>query len=361
MPCKADRSMLLSLDKYKQQQAVGCPALTYNPTSTLRVAHRGKSLTPKSSGAGSQSAYLYGFQNQEKDNEIYGAEGTSYAFEYRMHDARVGRFLSIDPLVGKYPYWSPYAFSGNRVIDKVELEGLEPASPPSTWNTHQDRGDFYGQGSTVMQVSDAGSVEKWWVTKAVKQNGNTTWMYYEPDLRKWSNWIPNGYSEAGPNGAPVAANGRAQMEARAQGRADAEAGNTTALSKGLLSVTMMATTAGVGGKGFDILLEGAQQLAVNGGDWGNLDLVDMAGAALPSGADVAVSAAFDLTPSGKWQSVFGEKSIIDAAIEGGWGLAGKLVTGGDNFGSHGAQRIVNTTTGVSEKLGSDLVKGAMHE
>ena len=43
-----------------------------------------------------------------------------------MHDARIGRFLSIDPLAGKYPQWSPYAFSGNRVIDAVELEGLEP-------------------------------------------------------------------------------------------------------------------------------------------------------------------------------------------------------------------------------------------
>ncbi len=42
-----------------------------------------------------------------------------------MYDARIGRFLSIDPLAGKYPWNSPYAFSENRVIDAVELEGLE--------------------------------------------------------------------------------------------------------------------------------------------------------------------------------------------------------------------------------------------
>lgn len=29
---------------------------------------------------------------------------------------------------GKYPFYSPYAFSGNRVIDALELEGLEPES-----------------------------------------------------------------------------------------------------------------------------------------------------------------------------------------------------------------------------------------
>lgn len=42
-----------------------------------------------------------------------------------MYDARIERFLSIDPLAGKYPWNSPYAFSENRVLDGVELEGLE--------------------------------------------------------------------------------------------------------------------------------------------------------------------------------------------------------------------------------------------
>jgi hypothetical protein len=32
----------------------------------------------------------------------------------------------VDPLFKKYPFYSPYAFSGNRVIDMIELEGLEP-------------------------------------------------------------------------------------------------------------------------------------------------------------------------------------------------------------------------------------------
>ena len=73
----------------------------------------------------SSGSYRFGFQGQEKDDEIHGSTGTSLAFEYRMHDPRVGRFLSIDPLAAKYAYNSPYAFSENRVIDGVELEGLE--------------------------------------------------------------------------------------------------------------------------------------------------------------------------------------------------------------------------------------------
>lgn len=68
--------------------------------------------------------YRYGFQGQEKDDEIKGA-GNSLNYTFRMHDPRLGRFLSIDPLAPDYPHNSPYAFSENRVIDAVELEGAE--------------------------------------------------------------------------------------------------------------------------------------------------------------------------------------------------------------------------------------------
>jgi len=58
------------------------------------------------------------------DNELKG-EGNSLNYTFRMHDPRVGRFFAIDPLTKKYPHYSPYSFSGNRVIDAIELEGLE--------------------------------------------------------------------------------------------------------------------------------------------------------------------------------------------------------------------------------------------
>lgn len=37
----------------------------------------------------------------------------------------VGRFFNVDPLSEKYAYQSHYNFSENRVVDAVELEGLE--------------------------------------------------------------------------------------------------------------------------------------------------------------------------------------------------------------------------------------------
>jgi hypothetical protein len=58
------------------------------------------------------------------DDEVKG-NGNSLSFKYRIHDPRIARFSSLDPLASKYPHNSPYAFSENRVIDGIELEGAE--------------------------------------------------------------------------------------------------------------------------------------------------------------------------------------------------------------------------------------------
>lgn len=81
----------------------------------------------------STDAYRYGFQGQEKDDEIKG-EGNSFNFKYRMYDPRVGRFFITDPLEESYPWNSSYSFSENRVIDMLELEGGETVD---YWTLHR--------------------------------------------------------------------------------------------------------------------------------------------------------------------------------------------------------------------------------
>ena len=75
----------------------------------------------------SSADYRYGFQGQEKDDEIKG-EGNSLNYTFRMHDPRVGRFFAVDPLEKKFPFYSPYQFSSNSPIMSIELEGLESSS-----------------------------------------------------------------------------------------------------------------------------------------------------------------------------------------------------------------------------------------
>jgi len=71
-------------------------------------------------------SYLFGYNGQEKDDEWTGVPGSHLHFTFRDYDTRIGRFFAVDPLSSKYPYWTPYQFAGNMVIQYNELEGLEP-------------------------------------------------------------------------------------------------------------------------------------------------------------------------------------------------------------------------------------------
>lgn len=66
------------------------------------------------------SEYRYGFNGKEKD-----AETTTQDYGMRIYDARLGRFLSVDPLIKNYPMLTPYQFSSNRPIDGIDMDGME--------------------------------------------------------------------------------------------------------------------------------------------------------------------------------------------------------------------------------------------
>ncbi|MCB0478715.1 MAG: hypothetical protein KDC84_11150 [Crocinitomicaceae bacterium] len=98
------------------------------------------------------SAYRYGFQGQEKDDEIKG-EGNSVNYKYRMHDVRIGRFFAVDPLAPQYPHNSPYAFSENMVIHMKELEGLEATTATFEPSTNENGETKYEERSFQVNVT----------------------------------------------------------------------------------------------------------------------------------------------------------------------------------------------------------------
>ena len=59
--------------------------------------------------------YRYKFQGQEKDKET-GME----AFEARLWDSRIGRWLTVDP-AGEF--YSPYLGMGNNPISTIDPDG----------------------------------------------------------------------------------------------------------------------------------------------------------------------------------------------------------------------------------------------
>lgn len=74
------------------------------------------------------TGYRYGFNGKENDNEVKG-EGAQYDYGFRIYDPRLGKFLSVDPLTGNYPWYTPYQFAGNTPIQAIDLDGLEEAYP----------------------------------------------------------------------------------------------------------------------------------------------------------------------------------------------------------------------------------------
>ena len=68
------------------------------------------------------SSYRYGFNGKELNPELQGA---TYDYGFRIYDARIGKFLSVDPLYREFSWNSPYAFAENRVMDGIDLEGKE--------------------------------------------------------------------------------------------------------------------------------------------------------------------------------------------------------------------------------------------
>ena len=70
----------------------------------------------------SSPSYRYGFNGKEKDDEVKGS-GNSLDFGARIHDPRLGRFLSLDPLSKKFPSESNYGYAGNNPILFIDREG----------------------------------------------------------------------------------------------------------------------------------------------------------------------------------------------------------------------------------------------
>ena len=68
--------------------------------------------------------YRFGYNGMEKDKEIKG-DGNSYTTEFRQYDPRLGRWISLDPLMRMFPNMSPieYLSIGQR---KQKMKKMQP-------------------------------------------------------------------------------------------------------------------------------------------------------------------------------------------------------------------------------------------
>jgi RHS repeat-associated protein len=71
-----------------------------------------------------RAEYRYGFNGMEKDDELKGS-GNSLDFGARIYDSRLGRWMSVDPLMKKYPSLSAYSFVANNPVLFIDIDGRD--------------------------------------------------------------------------------------------------------------------------------------------------------------------------------------------------------------------------------------------
>ncbi|MCZ8285181.1 MAG: RHS repeat-associated core domain-containing protein [Bacteroidia bacterium] len=105
------------------------------------------------------SSYRYGFNGKENDPEGMGGGGSTYDYGFRIYNPNLGRFLSVDPLTDSYPWYTPYQFAGNKVIEAIDLDGLEEfkvreKKSGNKWILTIDHTNIEGEKNTFQEIDD---------------------------------------------------------------------------------------------------------------------------------------------------------------------------------------------------------------
>jgi RHS repeat-associated protein len=78
---------------------------------------------------GETSFCLFGKQRYRFCGKERDEESGLYYYGARYYAAWCCRFVSVDPLAAKYPFYTPYQYAGNQPIISVDIDGLEGDNP----------------------------------------------------------------------------------------------------------------------------------------------------------------------------------------------------------------------------------------
>ena len=138
------------------------------------------------------------FTGHEKESDL--AEGI-YTTEYRLYDARVGRWLSVDPLLEKYLGMSPYNYCAGNPVKLVDVDGRQ-CNPFDYFDGYHF--DFFGALNDEWECFKVGCSLRYNSWYNSKVHGNSTLLTsllltsefifsYGPESREFSN---ENFSEA---------------------------------------------------------------------------------------------------------------------------------------------------------------------
>jgi RHS repeat-associated protein len=319
------------------------------------------------------TGYRYGFNGKENDNEVKG-EGNQQDYSMRIYDPRLGRFLSVDPLMKKYPFYSPYHYAGNSPIKNIDLDGAEPAGNRWDWKILQI-GSIYtaehklNNGQTVIALAEQQYVEdqtgyKSWITHmswtetegtyGISQRANAFYWYNEDiklnypkkDVRRWGTFETD------------------QLRAQRQMGELADATAIAVFKAALYAPTFFAgggTVLAVQAQRWfaRAMIEGGGQLVVNGGDWKKTDVADIGFGSLLSPAGTAFfGASIDWRPFAnrdKIQVVGVNKNINTALIDFGF----KYAFGGNGLQGSISNSLIRNYGGTLKTVEENIIKNCI--
>jgi RHS repeat-associated protein len=138
-----------------------------------------------------ESGYRYGFNGKEKDDEGMGGGGQTYDYGFRIYNPSLARFLSVDPLVNLFSFYSPYHYAGNSAIACSDKDGCEPELEIQYWNAMATDVVINNSNMTSFTINGYRVIEA-----VIEHMGVVHYAYAyfnkETRLDYWESFIPEG-------------------------------------------------------------------------------------------------------------------------------------------------------------------------
>ncbi|MCT4638329.1 MAG: RHS repeat-associated core domain-containing protein [Bacteroidales bacterium] len=154
----------------------------------------------------SQKRYKY--TGKERDNET-----GLYYYGARYYAAWICRFVSVDPLAGKYLEWSPYVYCADNPIKYIDPDGREPR-----WGQLANLGEilravqvglanFQGVAPNYHWLTRVfntqADLNRWSQQSMIRQQFNALATHFEGNRRFKYNHSTGGFDETSPSSANV--------------------------------------------------------------------------------------------------------------------------------------------------------------
>jgi RHS repeat-associated protein len=172
---------------YYLNDHLGSAAVVINSSGTVRDKHKYQAFGG-SDGGSVVLGQAYRYTGKPLDEEL---DLDWYYYGARYYDPSIGRFPSIDPLHGKYPGWSPYAYCLNNPLRLVDPDGRKVRYAPGV--SGQFKQDFAKAIQKMNKDGTAGTFAKLEARPEIVYVGGTHGSnadFYAPGTRTIT-WDPN--------------------------------------------------------------------------------------------------------------------------------------------------------------------------